>query len=157
MKQNSLFSQPASKEGAVSPAVPIAHIDGGARGNPGPAAYGVVIRTPDGKKLAELAQYLGRQTNNFAEYSGLIAALEYAQKENLPGLKVFSDSELMVKQMRGEYRVKDPTLKTLHARAKELARTLPYFSIQHVLRSSNRHADGLVNQALDAEERKYRR
>lgn len=152
MKQNSLFSEPAPKQ-----SVPIAYIDGGSRGNPGPAAYGVVIRTPDGKELAELAQYLGRQTNNFAEYSGLIAALEYAQEQNLPGLKVFSDSELMVKQMRGEYRVKDPTLKTLHARAKELARMLAYFSIQHVLRSSNRHADGLVNQALDAEEKKYRR
>ncbi|HEY6251031.1 MAG TPA: ribonuclease HI family protein [Candidatus Angelobacter sp.] len=152
MKQDPLFTDPAAKE-----SVPIAHIDGGARGNPGPAAYGVVIRDKDGKTLAELAQYLGAQTNNFAEYSGLLAALEYAQKENFPGLKVFSDSELLVKQIRGEYKVNHPVLKTLWARAKELARRLPYFSIQHVLRSSNRDADRLVNQVLDVEERKRRR
>jgi ribonuclease HI len=151
LKQNPLFPDPAPKE-----SVPIAHIDGGARGNPGPAAYGVVIRTPDGRKLAELGRYLGLQTNNFAEYSGLIAALEYAKKQNLPGLKVFSDSELLVKQMRGEYKVKHPGLKTLYARARDLAQQLAYFSIQHVLRSSNRDADRLVNQVLDAEEREYK-
>lgn len=151
MKENPLFPDPAPKA-----PVPIAHIDGGARGNPGPAAYGVMIRTAEGKTVAELAKYLGTQTNNFAEYSGLIAALEYAQKQNLTGLKVFSDSELMVKQMRGEYKVKHPGLKALFDRAKELARSLPYFSIQHVLRSANRDADRLVNQVLDAEERKYR-
>lgn len=154
MKQNPLFPDPAPKDSATAHnSVPIAHIDGGARGNPGPAAYGVVIRTPDGKTLAQLAQYLGLQTNNFAEYSGLIAALEYAQKENLAGLKIFSDSELLVKQMRGEYKVNHPVLKTLCARGKELARGLKYFSIQHVLRSSNRDADRLVNQVLDREER----
>lgn len=157
MKQKPLFPEPDPKNAAVSPAVPIAHIDGGARGNPGPAAYGVVIRTPEGKTMAELARYLGSQTNNFAEYSGLIAALEYAQQQNLPGLKIFSDSELLVKQMRGQYKVNHPALKTLHGRAQELARKLKYFSIQHVLRSSNRDADRLVNQALDAEERKHRR
>ena len=158
MKQNPLFPEPTAKEGvSVSASAPIAHIDGGARGNPGPAAYGVVVRTPEGKTLAELARYLGNQTNNFAEYSGLIAALEYAQEHNLAGLKIFSDSELLVKQMRGQYKVNHPGLKTLHGRAQELARKLKYFSIQHVLRSANRDADRLVNQALDAEERKYRR
>ena len=157
MKQNPLFPDQAPNPAAPiahKAPVPIAHIDGGARGNPGPAAYGVVIRTPEGKVLAELAQYLGIQTNNFAEYSGLIAVLEYAQKQNLPGLKVFSDSELLVKQMLGEYKVKHPGLKTLYDCARELVRRLPYFSIQHVLRSSNRDADRLVNQVLDAEERK---
>lgn len=151
MKQNPLFPDPAAKE-----PVPIAHIDGGARGNPGPAAYGVVIRTQDGK-LTELAKYLGIQTNNFAEYSGLLAALEYAQEHNLPGLKVFSDSELLVKQMRGEYKVKHPVLMTLCARGRELARKLKYFSIEHVLRSSNKDADRLVNEVLDAEERRRRK
>lgn len=147
MKQKSLFPEPAT------PSVPTAHIDGGARGNPGPAAYGVVVRTAERKLLAELARYIGIHTNNFAEYSALIAALEYAQEQKLPGLKVFSDSELLVRQMQGQYRVKDPVLKNLFARANELARGLQYFSIQHVLRSYNREADRLVNEALDREQR----
>lgn len=158
MTQKSLFPEPAPKQPvSAGNSFSTAHTDGGARGNPGPAAYGVVVRGPDGKTLAELARYLGIQTNNFAEYSGLIAALEYAQEQNLTGLKVFSDSELLVKQMRGEYKVNHPVLKTLCARGQELARKLKYFSIQHVLRSSNRDADRLVNQVLDAEERKQRR
>lgn len=152
MNQKSLFPEPAQTS-----ALPIAHIDGGARGNPGPAAYGVVIRTPEGKTIAELAHYLGHQTNNFAEYSGLVAALDYAQQHNFTGLKVLSDSELLVKQMKGEYRVKHPVLKTLFARANEMARRLQHFSIHHVLRSSNREADHLVNRVLDREEGKLRR
>lgn len=151
MNQKSLFSPAGS-----SPSVPVAHIDGGARGNPGPAAYGVVIRTPEGKPLAELSKYLGAQTNNFAEYSGLLAALEYALEHNLTGLKIFSDSELLVKQMKGEYKVKHPVLKTLFDRAREMSRRLQHFSIQHVLRSSNRDADRLVNEALDREVMKGR-
>jgi ribonuclease HI len=151
LNQKSLFPEPAQRS-----SVPTAHIDGGARGNPGPAAYGVVIRTPEGETIAELAKYLGNQTNNFAEYSGLLAALEYALHENFTGLKVFSDSELLVKQMKREYKVSSPVLKTLFARANEMARRLQHFSIQHVFRESNRDADRLVNLALDREERKHR-
>ncbi|HEY6970968.1 MAG TPA: ribonuclease HI family protein [Candidatus Angelobacter sp.] len=152
MKQRSLFA-----DSAAPSSVPIAYIDGGARGNPGPAAYGVVIRTPEGKMLAELAKYLGERTNNFAEYSGLLAALEYAQQQNFPGLKVFSDSELLVKQMKGEYKVSNATLKMLHSQAQDLVRKLQHFSIHHVLRSYNRQADALVNAVLDLEEKKLKR
>jgi ribonuclease HI len=152
LSQSPLFPQPAS-----SSSVAVAHSDGGARGNPGPAAYGVVIRTPEGKTIAELSEYLGIQTNNYAEYSGLLAALEYAQKHNFTGLKVFSDSELLVKQIKGQYKVKHPALKTLYDRAKEIIRHFQHFSIQHVLRGYNRDADRLVNQVLDREERKPKR
>src|SRR5947207_13655307 len=98
----------------------IAHTDGGARGNPGPAGYGVVIHDAKGENVAALSQYLGRQTNNFAEYQALIAALEYAVQHGHKALKVISDSELMVRQIKGIYKVKDQTLRDLHARAKEL-------------------------------------
>ena len=146
MKSDSLFSDPPSPSAS---SVFTAHIDGGARGNPGPAAYGVVIRNPEGKVVAELSQYLGKQTNNFAEYSGLLAALEFAQKQNLAGLKIVSDSELLVKQMKGQYKVSSPALKELFDRAKRLASRLQHFSIQHVLRAYNKDADRLVNEALD--------
>jgi len=152
LKQKQLFGEPAPPS-----SMPTAYIDGGARGNPGPAAYGVVIRSPEGKMVAELAKYLGIQTNNYAEYSGLLAALEYAQQQKLTGLKVFSDSELLVKQMNGEYKVSHPVLRTLFTRAKELVRSLQHFSIQHVLRTYNRQADALVNEVLDLEEKKKRR
>ena len=152
MTQKSLFGQLPTPG-----AVPTAHIDGGARGNPGPAAYGVVIRGADGIALVELARYLGIQTNNFAEYSGLLAALEYARQHGLTALKVFSDSELMVKQMNGEYKVRHPALQQMFAKARELAAGLEHFSIHHVLRRYNADADGLVNQVLDLEERKQRR
>ncbi len=151
MNQKPLFSEPQA------PSLPAtAYIDGGARGNPGPAAYGVVIRTPDGK-VTELSKYLGSQTNNVAEYSGLLAALEYAQEHSLSSLKVFSDSELMVKQMKGEYKVKHPVLQTLFTRAKQMTSRLQHFSIQHVLRQYNRDADRLVNEVLDLEEKKRTR
>jgi ribonuclease HI len=149
LKQKSLFA-----DSAAPATVPTAYIDGGARGNPGPAAYGVVIRSPEGSTIIELARYLGIQTNNFAEYSALLAALEYAHQQNFPGLKVFSDSELLVKQMKGEYKVSHPVLKKLHGQAQELARTLRHFSVHHVLRSYNRQADRLVNDVLDLEEKK---
>lgn len=127
----------------------IANIDGGARGNPGPAGFGVYLKDQSGKKVAELSEYLGHQTNNYAEYSGLIAALEYALEHGPKALKVISDSELMVKQMRGQYKVKSPSLLELHRRAQELTRKLDWFSIQHVLRAQNREADGLANKAMD--------
>ena len=127
----------------------IAYIDGGARGNPGPAGYGVLIKDQSGKKVAALSDYLGHQTNNYAEYSGLLAALQYAIQNNHKALKVISDSELMVKQIRGQYKVKNLALLELHRRAQDLIRKLDWFSIQHVLRAQNREADGLANAAMD--------
>src|SRR3954447_19678913 len=119
----------------------VAHSDGGARGNPGPAGYGVVIQDQAGRKVAALSEYLGHQTNNFAEYQGLIAALEYAVEHGPKALKLVSDSELLVRQIRGEYKVNNPTLKDLHGRARQLIRQLEWFSIQHVLRGKNQEAD----------------
>jgi len=127
----------------------IAHTDGGSRGNPGPAGYGVVIHDSDGNKVAGLSQYLGRQTNNFAEYQALIAALEYAIQHGPKALKVISDSELMVRQLKGIYKVKDPSLRDLYERASELIAHLDWFNIEHVLRGQNREADELANQAMD--------
>ncbi len=127
----------------------IAHSDGGARGNPGPAGYGVVIQDQTGRKVAALSQYLGHQTNNFAEYQGLIAALEYAIEHGPKALKLISDSELLVRQIKGIYKVKNSTLQELHGRAKELIAQLDWFSIAHALREHNREADDLANQAMD--------
>jgi ribonuclease HI len=127
----------------------IAYIDGGARGNPGPAGYGVVITDQSRRKVAALSEYLGRQTNNYAEYNGLLAALGYALEHGHKALKVVSDSELLVKQIRGQYKVKNPSLQELHRRARELIAKLDWFSIEHVLRESNREADRLANAAMD--------
>lgn len=153
MKQTPLF--PEEKPVQAQTAV-IANIDGGARGNPGPAAYGVVIRNSKGEVLAELSEYLGLQTNNFAEYSGLLAALEFAVREKYFSLKVYSDSELLVRQMHGQYKVKNPTLQELFARAQSLVRKLQSFSIEHVLRERNKEADRLVNKTLDERARSGR-
>src|SRR5437660_11282547 len=127
----------------------VAHSDGGARGNPGPAGYGVVIQDESGCKVASLSEYLGHQTNNFAEYQGLIAALEYAAKHGPKALKVISDSELLVRQIKGVYKVKNSVLKDLHARAKELITQLKWFWIGHALRAQNQEADRLANEAMD--------
>ena len=127
----------------------VAYTDGGARGNPGPSGYGVVIKDESGRKVAALSEYLGHQTNNFAEYQGLIAALEYALKHGPSALKVISDSELLVRQIKGIYKVKNPTLQDLHARAKELIAQLGWFSIGHALREHNQEADRLANEAMD--------
>lgn len=127
----------------------IAHTDGGARGNPGPAGYGVAIRDSKGNKVAGLSKYLGHQTNNFAEYQALIGALEYAIENHHPALKVVSDSELLVRQIKGIYKVKEATLRDLHARATELISKLDWFQVEHVLRGHNREADELANQAMD--------
>jgi len=126
-----------------------AHSDGGARGNPGPAGYGVVIKDESGRKVAALSEYLGHQTNNFAEYQGLIAALEYALAHGPKALKLISDSELLVRQIKGIYKVKNQTLRDLHARAKELIAQLDWFSIGHALREHNQEADRLANAAMD--------
>jgi ribonuclease HI len=127
----------------------IAHTDGGARGNPGPAGYGIVIHDAKGNKVAALSQYLGRQTNNFAEYQALIGALEYALEHGPKALKVISDSELLVRQIKGIYKVKEPTLRDLYARAREVISKLDWFEIEHVLRGHNREADQLANEAMD--------
>ena len=127
----------------------IAHSDGGARGNPGPAGYGVVIKDETGRKVAALSEYLGHQTNNFAEYQGLIAALEYALKHGPKALKLISDSELLVRQIKGIYKVKNEVLKDLHGRAKELIAQMDWFSIGHAFREQNQEADRLANEAMD--------
>jgi ribonuclease HI len=127
----------------------IAHVDGGSRGNPGPSAYGVVITDQAGGKVAALSNYLGHQTNNYAEYQGLLAALEYATKNGHKALKVVGDSELLVKQIRGQYKVKSPALLELYQRAKQMIAQLDWFSIQHVLREKNAAADRLANAAMD--------
>jgi ribonuclease HI len=127
----------------------VAHVDGGSRGNPGPAAYGVLLEDGHGQVIARLSRYLGRQTNNFAEYSGLIAALEYALEHGFSALRVFSDSELMVRQIRGVYKVRNEGLRPLYERALVLIRQLDRFAIEHVRREHNREADRLANQAMD--------
>lgn len=146
-------SQAASRGLFQNPSQPdaylIAHIDGGARGNPGPAGYGVVITDQAGHKVAALSEYLGHQTNNYAEYNGLLAALDYALEHGFKALKVVADSELLVKQIKGEYKVKSPTLLELYQRARKMIAQLDWFSIQHVLRGGNQEADRLANLAMD--------
>jgi probable phosphoglycerate mutase len=127
----------------------LAHIDGGARGNPGPAGFGVYIQDAKHAVIAEISEFLGHQTNNYAEYSALLAALEYAIDHAHPVLHVVSDSELLVKQIRGEYKVKSPELKHLYDRAQSLIPKLEHFEIRHVLRERNQNADRLANAAMD--------
>ena len=133
-----------SQPGAI-----IAYCDGGARGNPGPSGFGVYIEDERGRKLAELNEFLGIRTNNFAEYSGLLAALGFALRYDHPRLRVISDSELMVKQIKGQYKVKSPDLRPLYEEAKRRIEGLDFFQIQHVLRNKNREADRLANEAMD--------
>jgi ribonuclease HI len=124
--------------------------DGGARGNPGPAAYGYVLETEDGTVLAAEGETIGVATNNVAEYSALIAGLEKALELGVEEVEVVSDSELMVKQMRGEYRVKNEALRGLFLEASRLARQVGNVSYTAVRREHNKLADQLVNDALDA-------
>jgi ribonuclease HI len=126
--------------------------DGGARGNPGPAALGYVLEAEDGTMLAAHGEAIGTATNNVAEYRALIAGLEKAVELGVDDLEVFSDSELLVKQMRGEYKVKKPTLRDLSEHAAELARQLESVTYTAVRREHNELADSLVNEALDASE-----
>jgi ribonuclease HI len=130
--------------------VHIANIDGASRGNPGPAAYAVLIRNPEGKLVLELAKKFGRDTNNVAEYYGLLAALDYATTHGISALRIRSDSELLVRQMQGRYKVKSADLKPLYERASILSRQLKYFAIEHVRREQNTDADALANVALDS-------
>jgi ribonuclease HI len=146
-----LFSDSPSEPNTANTATAAyrANIDGGSRGNPGPASYGVVIRDPRGEIVAKLKKYIGRSTNNVAEYYGLIAALDYAQQHGIRALQVQSDSELLVRQMRGQYKVKSPELRPLYERARKMAQTFDSFKIEHVYREQNAEADALANEALD--------
>jgi len=145
-----LFSESHAAAPPAPPAgVHIANIDGASRGNPGPASYAVVIRDPGGKPILELAKNIGRETNNVAEYYALLAALDYATSHNIAALRIRSDSELLVRQMQGRYKVKSADLKPMHERASKMAKQLRYFAIEHVRREQNRDADALANVALD--------
>ncbi|MGD0732849.1 MAG: ribonuclease HI family protein [Terracidiphilus sp.] len=126
-----------------------AHCDGGSRGNPGPSGYGAVIEDPDGQVVARLGQFLGIQTNNYAEYSGLLAVLQWAIENGARHLRVISDSELMVKQMKGQCKVKSPGLVPLWQEAKRRVAKLDRFEMRHTLRGGNKEADRLANEAMD--------
>lgn len=125
--------------------------DGGSRGNPGPAASGAVLLDPAGNVIEEVGLYLGIATNNVAEWNALIIGLQKAVERGIKRLAVRLDSELVVKQMRGEYRVKHVDLQPLHRRAQSLLRSFEHVDIKHVRRNENKLADGLVNQVLDQE------
>ena len=131
----------------------VAHIDGGSRGNPGPAAYGVAIETTQGERVTAFGKYIGKTTNNVAEYQGLLAALEYALAHGHPRLRVLTDSELMARQISGQYKVRSPDLKPLYDKARAMIAQMGSFSIRHVYREQNREADRLANEAMDHAER----
>jgi len=128
----------------------IVNVDGGARGNPGPAAIGIVIRDGEGAVLRDLGETIGEATNNVAEYKALIRGIELAVEMGGDQLEIRGDSELVVKQMLGQYKVKHPDMKPLHAQAKDALAGVSEWSIRHVRREQNSEADALVNQALDA-------
>ncbi len=127
----------------------VMYVDGGARGNPGPAACAVVVKDSAGSPVTTFSKFLGETTNNVAEYQGLLAALDYAVRHRHTKVKVFSDSELLVRQIQGTYKVKSPDLKPLHAKALKMIGQLGEFSVEHVPRENNPKADQLVNQTLD--------
>ena len=138
--QQSLFSV---REDAVL------YFDGGSRGNPGPAGYGVRIEQADGTLLSEFSESIGIATNNVAEYRGLLAALEWAKSQGHRQLHVRSDSLLVVQQMLGRFKVKHPGLQPLHLQARRLAQEIGQVTFEHVGRALNAHADRLANQAMD--------
>jgi ribonuclease HI len=125
------------------------HIDGASRGNPGDAGFGVFVTDSEGHPVAELYGYLGRATNNVAEYQALLHALRYALNQGARTVRVFSDSELVVKQIDGRYRVKHPDMQPLHREASSLLRRFERASVSHVRREQNKDADRLANRALD--------
>jgi ribonuclease HI len=127
----------------------IAHCDGGSRGNPGPAGYGAVIEDRNGRILARLSEYLGKRTNNYAEYSALLGVLAWCLENKHTRLRVVADSELMVKQMQGKYKVNSPDLRPLWEEARRRANQLEKFEIAHTLRGGNKEADQLANDAMD--------
>jgi ribonuclease HI len=142
-----------SKQKKTEPRILVTYSDGGARGNPGPAAIGVVLYADDGKDnqelIGEIAKYIGEQTNNFAEYTALITALSEGLRLDYAQINCFLDSELVVKQMNGQYKVREESLKPLHKKAQELAKDFDSAKFTHVRREKNSGADTLVNQALD--------
>ncbi len=141
-----LFEDPAS---SAASDLFIAHCDGGSRGNPGPSGYGAVVEDSKGRVVAELSEFLGIQTNNYAEYSGLLGVLKWAVEHNVKRLRVVSDSELMVKQMQGKYKVASPILRPLFEEARRLSRGIAAFEMRHTLRGGNKEADRLANEAMD--------
>jgi ribonuclease HI len=132
----------------------VVHVDGGARGNPGPAAIAAVLADPDGTVLDERSETIGRATNNVAEYRALMLGIDRAAALRARELELIGDSELIVRQVRGEYRVKDPALRELHAQVKAALAGFDRWSIRNVPREDNAHADRLVNEALDANDDK---
>lgn len=142
-----LFDPPESP--SSSSEMLIAHCDGGSRGNPGPAGYGAIIEDQNGRVLARLSEYLGKRTNNYAEYSALLGVLAWALENKRPRLRVIADSELMVKQMQGKYKVNSPDLRPLWEEARRRAAKLERFEIAHTLRGGNKEADQLANDAMD--------
>ena len=144
-----LFTDPAPSTVPHETDWIFAHCDGGSRGNPGPSGYGAIITDLAGETIAELSQFLGIRTNNFAEYAGLLAVLDWAIAHGYRRLKVVSDSELMVKQIQGKYKVNSPDLKIMWDQAKGKINRLDNFDITHALRHKNKAADALANQAMD--------
>ena len=144
-----LFAEAPTPSKAQSGGWINAHCDGGARGNPGPSGYGALIQDDRGMVLAELSEFLGIRTNNYAEYSGLLGCLQYALDHGHRRLRVVSDSELMVKQIQGKYKVNSPDLKPLWQEAKNRIAKLEAFEISHALRHKNKDADRLANEAMD--------
>jgi ribonuclease HI len=128
----------------------VVHVDGGSRGNPGPAAAGVVLSTPDGEVVDEASEYIGVATNNVAEYQGLLLGLRRARALGADEVEVVNDSELIAKQVNGQYKVKHPDMKPLYLEAREALRDFASWSIRSVPRAQNAGADAMVNQALDA-------
>ena len=127
----------------------VANVDGGARGNPGPAAIAAVVATPEGEVLEEIGETIGPATNNVAEYRALLLGIERAQALGASELDLVGDSELIVRQVKGEYKVKDPTLRELHAQVRAALGGFDRWSIRHVRREHNAEADRLVNETLD--------
>jgi len=144
-----LFESGTGSAGAGAQEWVTAHCDGGSRGNPGPAGFGAVIEDGRGQVVARLSDFLGIQTNNYAEYAGLLAVLKWALAQGRKRVRLVSDSELMVKQMKGQYKVASPGLKPLWEEARGLARKLDGFEISHTLRGGNKEADRLANEAMD--------
>jgi ribonuclease HI len=134
---------------APAPDAIVAYIDGGARGNPGPAGYGVRIELPEGTPIEEFCKAIGVATNNVAEYRGLVAALEWAKQHGHKKVHVRSDSLLLVQQMLGRFKVKHPNLQPLYAKARLLANEIGRVTFEHVGRAYNEHADRLANAAMD--------
>ncbi len=129
----------------------IVHVDGGARGNPGPAAIGVVITTPEGEVLAEIAERIGVATNNVAEYSALLRGVQEAARHGAGEIEIINDSELVARQLNGVYKVKHPAMRPLYLQAVEALRAFRSWKVRNVPRAQNARADKLVNVALDGD------